>query len=204
MSDQQHWQQVYQTKAAEDVSWYQPDAALSLALIAQCKLSAQSAIIDIGGGASLLVDALLAQGYTDLTVLDLSAAALAVCQARLGAAANKVQWLVADITKTELPGQYQLWHDRAVFHFLTEPAQRAAYLALLSTAVVKGGQVIIATFAEDGPERCSGLPVRRYAAVDLQAEFAGVLELLSSRREAHQTPFGTTQHFIWCHFIKVV
>lgn len=204
MSDQQHWQQVYQTKAAENVSWYQPDPALSLALIANCQLSAQSAIIDVGGGASLLVDALLAHGYTNLTVLDLSAAALAVCQARLGAAANKVQWLVADVTTTALPQQYNLWHDRAVFHFLTVPAQRAAYLALLKTAVVKGGRVIIATFAEDGPERCSGLPVQRYTAAALQAEFAGVLQLVTSQREAHQTPFGTTQYFTWCHFIKVV
>ena len=204
MSDQQHWQQVYQTKAADNVSWYQPNAALSLALIANCQLSAQSAIIDVGGGASLLVDTLLAQGYTNLTVLDLSAAALAVCQARLGASAAGVEWLVADVTKAELPRQYQLWHDRAVFHFLTDPAQRASYLALLKAAVVKGGRVIIATFAEDGPERCSGLPVQRYTAAALQAEFAGVLQLVTSQREAHQTPFGTTQHFTWCHFIKVV
>jgi ubiquinone/menaquinone biosynthesis C-methylase UbiE len=196
-----HWQNVYTTKAPDAVSWFQPRAALSLRFIAEARLAPAAPIIDVGAGASRLVDELLALGHQDLTLLDVSDAALAVTRARLGPQGAAVTFLTGDVTTVALPAaRYALWHDRAVFHFLTEAAERAAYLAQLRRALAADGQVVIATFAEDGPEKCSGLPVRRYSATELAAELGAGFELCAHEREQHATPFGTTQSFTYCRF----
>lgn len=194
-----HWEQVYASKSSEAVSWYQPHAALSLELIRNCGLGPAAPIIDVGGGASTLVDDLLAAGHSDLTVLDLSANALAAARRRLGEAAARVHWIEADVTAAGLPrGRFAIWHDRAVFHFMTTPAQRAAYVATVRHAVRPGGYVIVASFAEDGPPRCSGLPVSRYAPQQLHAEFGAGFLLLGHREEGHHTPAGAVQQFVYC------
>lgn len=195
-----HWEAVYAQRAPDSVSWFQPHAEHSLELIARTGLAREAAIIDVGGGTSTLVDDLLARGYHDLTVLDLSAVALAAAQARLGDDARRVSWVEADITAVDLPRQrYDLWHDRAVFHFLTDAAQRHAYVERVLQSVKPGGHVIVATFAEDGPDRCSGLPVMRYGANTLHAEFGAPFELLEHSRETHHTPGGAAQQFVYCY-----
>lgn len=195
-----HWEDVYARRAPDSVSWFQPHAEHSLALITRAGIARDAAIIDVGGGASTLVDDLRLRGYRDLTVLDLSAAALQAARARLGDDARAVNWVEADITEVDLPRQrYDLWHDRAVFHFLTDAAQRHAYVEQVLRAVKPGGHVIVATFAEDGPDRCSGLPVMRYGADALHAEFGAPFELLEHHRETHHTPGGATQQFIYCY-----
>ena len=197
-----HWETVYGTRAVDAVSWYQPDATRSLAMIRAAAVSPDSGIIDVGGGASRLVDGLFAAGYRDLTVLDLSAAALAAARTRLGDAAAPVHWLEADITETALPAaRWDLWHDRAVFHFMTTDTQRAAYRQRLHASLRIGGQAIIATFAEDGPERCSGLTVVRYGPPALAAEMGDAFELLDSQRELHATPGGSRQSFQYSRFL---
>lgn len=195
-----HWEAVYAQRTPDSVSWFQPHAEHSLELIARAGLTRDAAIIDVGGGASTLADDLLARGYHDLTVLDLSAAALAAAQVRLGDDARRVSWVEADITAVDLPRQrYDLWHDRAVFHFLTDVAQRHAYVERVLQSVKPGGHVIVATFAEDGPDRCSGLPVMRYGADTLHAEFGAPFELLEHSRETHHTPGGAVQQFVYCY-----
>jgi hypothetical protein len=154
----------------------------------------------VGGGASNLVDALLDQGWRDVTVLDLAAPALAAAKARLGPKADRVKWEVVDVTQWHPARQFDVWHDRAVFHFLTEPQQREAYRRALSEGVVPGGLVVMATFALDGPEKCSGLPVKRYDADELAAEMDGLLHLIDAWREEHVTPWGAKQSFNWCAF----
>jgi ubiquinone/menaquinone biosynthesis C-methylase UbiE len=204
MQSKDHWEKVYTTKATDAVSWFQPHADLSLGLIEATGVSHDAAIIDVGGGASTLVDDLLANGYTDLSVLDLSAAALAAAQKRLGSRAAKVQWIEADVTKADLPAKrFDVWHDRAVFHFLTSAEDRAAYVQTVFRAVKPGGHVIVATFAEDGPNQCSGLPVMRYRADELHAEFGEAFSLLSHRKEAHHTPSGTVQQFVYCYCRRI-
>ncbi len=199
MTSKAHWEEVYATKSPTAVSWFQPHAALSLQLIEQTGVPKDAGIIDVGGGASTLVDDLLDAGYSNLTVLDLSDAALAASRARLASRADAVHWLVGDITQITLPEQaYAVWHDRAVFHFLTTEPQRDAYVAAVMRAVKPGGHVIVATFAEDGPEKCSGLPVARYSAQGLHAQFGNPFTLLRQQREEHHTPFGTVQQFIYC------
>ena len=201
MSRKAHWEGVYTQKAPETVSWYQPRAAMSLRLIEQAGVGPGDQIIDVGGGASVLVENLLEAGHRELTVLDLSGAALARTRSRLGGRAAAVSWLEADVTAADLPAAgYDLWHDRAVFHFLVEPGDREAYLRTLRQALRPGGHVIIATFAEDGPERCSGLPVRRYGPQQLQAELGEDFELLASEREEHVTPGGAVQRFQYSLF----
>lgn len=200
MQAKDHWEKVYSTKAADAVSWFQPHADLSLDLIKATGAELNAAIIDVGGGASTLVDDLAAEGYCDLTVLDLSAAALTAARTRMGALAKKVQWLEADITKVEFPeNRFDIWHDRAVFHFLTDPADRDVYVKTVLRSVRPGGHVIVATFAEDGPLQCSGLPVMRYRPGELHDEFGDAFTLLQHKREAHQTPFGTVQQFVYCY-----
>ena len=201
MSTQQsHWEQVYQTKKADAVSWYRPHLETSLALIQKAVTDQQSSIIDVGGGESTLVDDLLDSGFSDISIFDISATALQVAQQRLGSLASTVNWLVGDITQADLPThRYDVWHDRAVFHFLTQPEQRAAYVHQVRKAVKPGGHVILATFAPDGPEKCSGLEVVRYDAVALHRQFGESFRLIKSQREAHQTPFGTTQQFVYCY-----
>lgn len=195
-----HWEAVYAQRTPDSVSWFQPHAEHSLELIARAGLTRDAAIIDVGGGASTLADDLLARGYHDLTVLDLSAAALAAAQVRLGDDARRVSWVEADITAVDLPRQrYDLWHDRAVFHFLTDVAQRHAYVERVLQSVKPGGHVIVATFAEDGPDRCSGLPVMRYGADALHTEFGAPFELLEHSRETHHTPGGAMQQFVYCY-----
>ena len=204
MHSKDHWEKVYTTKAAEGVSWYQPHAEQSMALIRATGANKQAAIMDVGGGASTLVDDLLVEGYTQLTVLDLSDEALAVSQRRLGAPARSVQWLVADITQAEFaPHSIDVWHDRAVFHFLTSPQDREAYVRQVVHAVKPGGHVIVATFGTNGPLQCSGLPVMRYAPDALHAEFGSAFALLSHQEQLHHTPFGTDQQFVYCMCRKV-
>lgn len=190
-----HWENVYQTKGEREVSWFQETPDISLALIRAAGGRRDSAIIDIGGGASRLPDALLAEGYADLTVLDLSNAALAVAKARLAGAAAGINWIVADVVTWRPDRRYDIWHDRAAFHFLTDATDRAAYAACLGEALKPGGHAIIATFAPDGPERCSGLPVVRYDAQSLGQAIGERFALIETRRHDHHTPMGTTQRF---------
>lgn len=200
-SDQQaHWQHVYVTKAATDVSWYQETPAPSLELIERVCASPLSGIIDIGGGASVLVDHLLSAGYRDLTVLDLSAASLAAARVRLGKQADRVEWVVGDVTTWRPERSYDLWHDRATFHFLVDEKDQAAYVERLRLALGKGGHAIIGTFAPDGPEKCSGLPVRRHDAASLGAVLGQGFELVDSLRHDHVTPWGATQRFQFSTF----
>jgi SAM-dependent methyltransferase len=203
MPRKEHWEQVYSTRATDAVSWFQPRATVSLELIRATGVPTTAALIDVGGGASTLVDDLLALGYADLTVLDLAGAALDAAQRRLGPRADRVTWLEADITTAKLPAQaYDIWHDRAVFHFLTEPTDRRAYVDAVLHALRPGGHLLVATFAEDGPERCSGLPVVRYGADALLAEFGPSFRLVRQLRESHHTPFDTVQPFNYCWLRK--
>jgi SAM-dependent methyltransferase len=197
MGDDAHWQQVYTNKPTDAVSWYRPHLDRSLAFIDALGLDHDAPIIDVGAGASTLVDDLLARGFRDLTLNDIADAALAHTRERLGTAiATRLDVRIGDITTLDLPpAHYALWHDRAVFHFLTEAAQRDAYVAQVRRALRPGGHLLVATFAADGPERCSGLPVQRYDADTLAAMFAPQCERMADTREQHPTPFGTTQSF---------
>lgn len=200
MQSKTHWEGVYSSKPSDRVSWFQPHAEQSLRLIRATGVARTAGIIDVGGGASTLVDDLLADGYSNLSVLDLSGAALAVAKARLQAHAERVQWLEADITRADLPQQaYEVWHDRAVFHFLTEASDRQAYVETVLRSVKPGGHVIVATFADDGPTQCSGLPVVRYSADALHAEFGAPFVLEKHEREEHHTPAGGVQKFVYCY-----
>lgn len=203
MQAKEHWEKVYQSKPADTVSWFQEHAEQSLRLIRNTGVPLTSSIIDVGGGASTLVDDLQMAGYSSLTVLDLSGAALAVAQQRLGSKAQCVRWVDANITSVELPAHaYDVWHDRAVFHFLTSPAERHAYVETVLRAVRPGGHVIVGTFAEDGPEQCSGLPVMRYSAGALHAQFGSPFTLLAHEKDEHHTPGGNVQRFIYCYCRK--
>ncbi len=199
MDAKSHWDAVYSKKAPDAVSWYHPHLETSLALIARAAAHPSASIIDVGGGASTLVDDLLARGYRNITILDVSQTAIDVAQKRLGVAADRVHWLVADITQTQLePLAYDVWHDRAVFHFLTSPEQRLAYVRNVARSVKPGGHVIVSTFGPEGPVKCSGLDVIRYDANGLHNEFGTRFRLVESSVEQHQTPFGTTQQFLYC------
>lgn len=202
MSTERHWESVYRRRATTDVSWYAPHLEQSLRMITE--LAPKDArIIDVGAGASTLVDDLLDRGYKNLAVLDISESALAAARERLGDRAKSVQWLAADITATLLPSEaFDLWHDRAVLHFLTEVAQREAYVENLRRSVVAGGTVVIATFALDGPTKCSGLEVVRYSAESLGQELGPDFELVSSVETTHTTPAGAAQRFVTCQFLK--
>ncbi|MCP3404587.1 trans-aconitate 2-methyltransferase [Bradyrhizobium sp. CCGB01] len=201
MSDRStHWDNVYATKGETEVSWFQDSPAISLDMIRSASPDHGTAIIDIGGGASRLVDALLRDGYRDLAVLDLSGNALEAARRRIGAAASTVDWIVADVTTWQPPKTYDVWHDRAAFHFLTDPRDRAAYVERLRSAVAPGGHVIIATFAPDGPEKCSGLPVQRHDSASLAAELGSEFELVETRSEVHHTPWDSTQAFQFSRF----
>lgn len=203
MHRKQYWEQVYTTKGPESVSWFQEHADLSVRLIHNTGLGKDAAIIDVGGGASRLVDEFVAEGYTDVTVLDLSSAALAVAKRRLGKHSDPVHWIEGDITRAEFPlRRFDIWHDRAVFHFLTDPADRQAYVERVMHAVRPGGHVIVATFAEDGPEKCSGLPVMRYSPETLHGEFGKAFLPVAHQREAHFTPSGTVQQFVYFYCRK--
>jgi len=199
MDAQTHWNEIYTEKAPDAVSWYRPHLETSVALIEELASGRSASIIDVGGGESTLVDDLLARGYEDITVLDISPTAIDANKQRLGKAAARVHWLVADITKVELkPSAYDLWHDRAVFHFLTAASDRVAYVRQVARAVKPGGHVIVSTFGPEGPTRCSGLDVVRYDAESLHREFGVQFRFLRSSKELHQTPFGTLQQFLYC------
>lgn len=203
MENNNHWDEVYKTKSIDTVSWYQEHANRSIEFILATKVNKTAAIIDVGSGSSRLIDDLIDLGYINITALDLSSAALASNKARLGHKAFHVNFIVADITQIILPRlKYDVWHDRAVFHFLTQPEQRHAYVNRVLNSLKPGGHVIIATFAEDGPTKCSGLPVKRYTPDSLRAEFGELFELVHSEKVIHITPFATEQRFVYCHFRK--
>jgi len=200
MDAKEHWEKVYTSKAPDAVSWYRPHLETSLALIERAAGSPSAAIIDVGGGESTLVDDLLDRGYENITVLDVSQVAIEVTKKRLGQAADRVRWIAADITKVHLePSGYDVWHDRAVFHFLTASEQRAEYVRSVVSAVRPGGHVIVSTFGPEGPKKCSGLEVVRYDAQSLHHQFGAHFRLVDSSKEMHQTPFGTTQQFLYCY-----
>jgi trans-aconitate methyltransferase len=201
MSDRSsHWDSVYATKGEAEVSWFQDSPTISLDLIRAAAPDHGAAVIDVGGGASRLVDALLKHGYRDVSVLDLSANALDAARKRIGAAAATVDWIVADATTWQPAKTYDVWHDRAAFHFLTDAGDRAAYVERLRSAIAPGGQIIIATFAPDGPEKCSGLPVQRHDSASLLAELGPEFALIETRRETHHTPWDSTQAFQFSRF----
>jgi 2-polyprenyl-3-methyl-5-hydroxy-6-metoxy-1,4-benzoquinol methylase len=199
MTTKAHWESVYQSKATDEVSWYRPHLDVSLRLIEDAAPDRASAIIDVGGGESTLVDDLVGRGYRDVTVLDLSQVAIDVAKRRLAAAAASVHWITGDITQVELEtARYDFWHDRAVFHFLTEAEDRAAYVRQVARAVKLGGNVVVATFGPEGPEKCSGLEVVRYDPANLHGQFGPKFRLLDSVTELHETPWGASQQFIYC------
>lgn len=199
MSDARHWEQIYGTKDPDRVSWYTPHLGLSLDLISALGLSSQAPLIDVGGAAATLASDLLAAGHRDITVLDLSAQALAVAQARMGADAERVTWVVGDVTDVALPAShYDVWHDRAVFHFLTSAPARDAYLRQVRRALKAGGHAIVATFATSGPDQCSGLDVVRYDDTTLPATFGATFERVRCLEETHVTPWGSEQAFVYC------
>jgi 2-polyprenyl-3-methyl-5-hydroxy-6-metoxy-1,4-benzoquinol methylase len=198
-----HWENVYSTKTEQQVSWFQEKPTVSLDLIGATNVSRAAAIIDVGGGASRLVDALVKEGYRSVTVLDVSEAALAISRARLGSRASEVEWIAADVTKWEPTTSFDVWHDRATFHFLTEAEERTAYVFTLAKALRVGGHAIIGTFALDGPERCSGLPVVRYDATFLGKTLGPAFRLIETRRQEHLTPMGGVQRFQFSRFERI-
>ena len=199
METKSHWEQVYRSKPVDSVSWYQPHALRSLDLIRRVAGGRDARILDVGGGASTLADDLLDAGMTHVSVLDISGSALEAARQRLGPRASAVRWIEGDITTVELePASVDVWHDRAVFHFLTDPKDRAAYVRQVRHAVRPGGHVIIAAFSPEGPPQCSGLPVVRYAPEELHAQFGSAFELVEHQTEDHRTPSGVIQHFVYC------
>jgi ubiquinone/menaquinone biosynthesis C-methylase UbiE len=204
VSAKDHWERIYATSASERRSWYQRVPTMSLEMIARTGVSADAAILDVGGGDSTLVDHLLGAGYTNVAVLDISRAGLDRAQHRLGSGAARVRWIRSDVLRIEqvAPSSISVWHDRAVFHFLTAARDRAVYLEQLRVVLRPAGHVIIATFADDGPSRCSGLPVARYSSQALHAELGTDFQLADARRDAHVTPSGAEQPFTYARFVR--
>lgn len=199
MNSQMHWDKIYTEKAQDAVSWYAPHLDTSLDLIERTSVPHSAALIDVGGGESTLVDDLLARGYNNITVVDISQTAINTCRKRLGRSSQSVEWLSADITRVDFVShKFDVWHDRAVFHFLTTQIDRAAYVRQVISAVKPGGHVIVGTFGPEGPIRCSGLDVVRYDAESLHDQFGGRFRLLESSKHLHHTPFGTLQQFLYC------
>lgn len=196
MDRKTHWDRIYRTQRSTEVSWYQAEPTRSLELLRETGAGPETEIIDIGGGDSTLVDAVVSGGLGRMTVLDISSAALTRAQARLGERAREVTWIEADVTLAELPPQaFDVWHDRAVYHFLTEPADRARYREAAAAAVRHGGTLLIATFAPEGPTHCSGLLVSRYSVADLARDFSPAFALTRGFADVHRTPTGREQHF---------
>jgi ubiquinone/menaquinone biosynthesis C-methylase UbiE len=201
MSRKEHWEDIFKKKLQTEVSWYQSELRQSIELVDRAQVSSEAPVIDIGGGDSTLVDDLLKRGYERITVLDISSGALKRAKQRLGERGETVRWIESDVTRVELPETYyDLWHDRAVFHFLTDPDDRRAYTKVLSHALKPQGHVIIATFASDGPEKCSGLPTMRYNPHELNRELGEEYVLVDTKRENHMTPGGAEQRFVYCLF----
>jgi SAM-dependent methyltransferase len=201
--DKTHWENIYRTKQSQEVSWTQEVPKISLDFVRSFKLPKTASIIDIGGGDSKLVDFLLDAGYEALTVLDISSTALERAKQRLGSRADKIKWVEQDIIKLEPTTRFDLWHDRATFHFLTTAEQINRYLSIARKSIKEGGYAVIGTFSADGPEKCSGLPVRRYDEQTLTAEFSTGFKKISCIREDHITPFQTKQNFLFCSFQRV-
>lgn len=202
VSPKEHWQQVYAARREAELSWFESVPNISLDILLTPSLHRSSSILDVGGGTSRLVDALLDRGFTQLTVLDIADTALETSKQRLGERACGVCWIAADITKWQPDRFYSAWHDRAVFHFLTTEEKRRAYRAAMEKAVAPGGIVVIGTFALDGPERCSGLPVQRYSAKSLAAELGDAYRWTATRRTEHTTPAGNVQRFQYSRFVR--
>lgn len=192
-----HWENVYQTKSPTEVSWYEPDPKQSLDLILEAAGEKRGRVIDVGGGQSFLVDRLLDSGFSQVAVLDISSAAIEATKARLGERASQVEWIVADIIQTESLGEFDIWHDRAVFHFITDPDDRERYMKLLKRSVPIGGHFIVGTFAKGGPEKCSGLTICQYDAATMQAELGPSFESLKCSEHLHTTPSGKPQQFFF-------
>lgn len=200
MDRKAHWENVYHTKRSDQVSWYREHLDNSLRMILETGVERDAAIIDVGGGSSTLVDDLLDNGFVDVSVLDISGTAIEKSKERLGGRSRRVNWIEADITTVELPpDHYDVWHDRAVFHFLTDKEDRRKYIERVMRSVKVGGHIIVASFGPEGPEKCSGLDVVRYSPESMHDEFGNSFRLESSLREIHQTPFGTTQAFMYCY-----
>jgi SAM-dependent methyltransferase len=202
MSRKQHWEGIYRTKDSAQLSWFEPQPAVSLRFIEAASLQASARILDVGGGTSTLVDTLLERGYQP-GVLDVSAAAVGISQARLGLRAAEVEWFVIDVTQFRSPHAWDLWHDRAVFHFLTERTEQLAYKETLSRALGENGQVVLGTFGPEGPRKCSGLDVCRYDVASLQAQLGSDFKLLQHELTEHTTPHGVAQQFLFCRFRRV-
>lgn len=199
MEQKEHWERVYSANQSDQMSWFEPESKVSLELIRKFLWSADSRILDVGAGASTLVDGLLGAGYKHITVMDLSGAGLRQAQRRLGHAADSVSWIETDVLEATLPAHdIDLWHDRALFHFLTSARDRRRYVDQVRRTVLPGGFVLVATFAHDGPSRCSGLDVDRYTALTLHDEFGPDFQIVESRQETHNTPWGAAQSFTYC------
>ncbi len=197
-----HWENIYTTKELTDVSWYQPVPETSLHFLEQSGLPKTAKIIDVGGGDSYFVDHLIKLGYTDLTVLDISENALERAKVRLGKNAAQVKWIVSDATAFVPEESYDFWHDRAVFHFLTEEKDIAAYQDVLTKGIKANGTLVLGTFSEDGPTKCSGIPIKQYSEKSMVERFTTGFEKITCLQVDHPTPFGTTQNFVFCSFRK--
>lgn len=204
MNKKAHWEKVYSTKQLNEVSWYQPNPSVSLDFIKELGIPKEASVIDIGGGDSLLVDYLLQAGYTDITVLDISEAAIERAKKRLGVKANLVTWIVSDIMEFNPVRSYEFWHDRATFHFLTTENDIQSYLLISQKAIKPGGKLLIGTFDENGPEKCSGLPVKQYSEESMSTTIRRWFEKIKCIHTDHLTPFNTIQHFLFCSFKKSI
>lgn len=198
-----HWENVFNTKSPEEMSWYEPHLATSVEWILEAAPNNSSSIIDVGGGASTLVDDLYAKGFRSLTVLDISSTAIEQSQERLGTVAREIEWMTGNVTRCALPNAaFDIWHDRAVFHFLTEQEERDSYVKQVASALKPSGQIIIATFAINGPPSCSGLPVSRYDRPSIEQQFGRAFRLVKSATVTHQTPAGVNQEFLYCRMSR--
>ncbi len=197
-----HWEEIYNTKPLETVSWYQPVPEVSLELFSILQISREAPVIDVGGGDSLLADHLLDLGYTDITVLDISGAAIDRAKKRLGERAQRIHWIEADATSFIPERPYALWHDRAVFHFLTEPEQRTAYIRNVVSGIQEEGHLVVGTFSDQGPLKCSGLEVQRYSIAELQHQMSPFFKPLRCLNVGHSTPSGSVQDFTFCAFAR--
>ncbi len=203
MSRRAHWEAVYESKRPDEVSWYQEDPALSMELVESTNPGPEARVLDVGGGASVLVDRLIQAGFTGVGVVDLSSAALRAAQQRLGRAAPEVEWIEADVLEYRAPHPWTIWHDRAAFHFLVDPQDRLRYRESLYGSVPPGGHVIVATFGPEGPRRCSGLDTLRCSADDIARELGDGAHLVETRTEYHRTPSGVEQQFVYARFVRV-
>jgi len=203
MTYRSHWEKIYATKRQDEVSWYQPTPEVSLVFINDLNIPKDAAVIDVGGGDSYLVDNLLLAGFTDITVLDISAEAINRTKLRLGKEAEKINWIVSDITELAIGKKFDCWHDRAAFHFLTTEIQVEKYLAIAQEHISKNGRMIIGTFSTSGPEKCSGLPIKQYNDQSLSTVFKNWFEKIKCITTDHITPFNSIQNFLFCSFKKI-